>query len=221
MPYRTLAKIDGLEVVREYSPTKRTITIGNGRQFLLQFPYVIFLRMNGILFVAFSLKPIKSLNDKVYCASLGNIYPYWNVCGCGADDINTAIQIFWESRFTQDGGAGPHSLAAIFGTYREWQQLKSLRTITTKIRQLSKDVKTFEEFLQAPAHTNGYSSNRDKDRYKFTLDSEYPQTSSVRQLRAKMRKKAKEQKKQKEATIEAEAYDDYDYDDDWYDDDGF
>ena len=122
MPYRTLAKYkhNGAEAVREYAPCRRTITIGNGREFSLQMPYMLFLRINETLYVAFSLKSIQSLKDIVYCATLGNIYTKWRVCGYDgydandyeAKDLNKNIMIFWNSRFTSDGRAGRDPLSA-------------------------------------------------------------------------------------------------------------
>lgn len=88
--------------IREYEPCKRTITFFR-KPYFLQFPYTIFHHHRDKLFVAFSDKPIESVNSLVFLPTVGNVYERGRICGCDARDIDGAISEFWQKDFTTDG----------------------------------------------------------------------------------------------------------------------
>lgn len=140
MPYRVLAtkklRYGGeyieTEVIREYSPCRRTIKIQN--KFVnLPFPYIVFYWTNPELYVGFAKKPITSVRSLLYAAPLGNVYEYGRVCGCGAyrtkkgdqSVIARAIDLFWNKAFTlSEGTIGPNSLEATFDEERRKKEKK-------------------------------------------------------------------------------------------------
>jgi len=190
MAYRTLAKHKGVEIVREYEPMKRSITIGNGREFLLQMPYMLFMRVRDTLFVAFSSKKITSMKDVIYCATLGNVYPSWQVCGCsGTSSMQEAIDVFWKSKFTNDGMAGPGALRKVFNTYNEWSKLE-LETIIEKIEKNDPTHMTFQKFLMLPwSRDFGYDITDNRlPSFELSINSKYPDKETFRTLRAKIKK---------------------------------
>lgn len=182
MPYRDLGHSRDVGhgiVLREYAPVRRNVTTGNNSSFQLQMPYVIFAWKEtfwggGYLFVAFSDKPVKSKKDKVYCAPLGNIYPpSWEVCGCNQSSLSEAVDYFWNSKFTNDGGIGSFARTQAFGGYRNWAKIKNLDTILRNIKKI-RNTKTLEQFLG-------------QIKCKLNLRTKYPQTSPLK-LKPKSRK---------------------------------
>ena len=118
MGFRTLATIGKKEILREYQPQKRTIAWGNAyldgggnfTQRTLQFPFIQFFLHGNTLHVSFSKRPIKNLKSPVYAPTVGNVYNSWSVCGSGGESMDDAINAFWLTSFTSDGGVGTKAL---------------------------------------------------------------------------------------------------------------
>lgn len=133
MPYRVLAtkrfrygqRYFNTEVVREYSPCRRTIEV-DGEFINLPFPYIVFYWTNPELYIGFAKKPITSVRSLLYSVPLGNIYEYGRVCGCESYrsykdkcPILNAIDYFWNKSFSLfEGTTGPDSLEATFDKER-------------------------------------------------------------------------------------------------------
>jgi hypothetical protein len=157
--YRTLALVKGktTELIREYQPVKRTIVYREDeyceykeKTYLLQFPTMLFMWNRGRLHVAFTKRPIKSLDDLVYCPPMGNIYDDWAVCGCNSGSLTGSIKIFWRSEFTDDGEAGIDALNNAFnGRYGSWKRIRSPEGIIKKINgsPFKDGESTFRDFM--------------------------------------------------------------------------
>jgi len=192
--YRTLATKAKIDVVREYQPIRRTITsltydawdeVGYGKEktYSLQFPTMLFMWSGGQLFVGFAKGPIKSLDDTVYCATIGNVYEDWHVCGCNSGEhgeysgcLKASIEKFWSSIFTDDGDAGPDGLCDTFGTYGNWSRLKSVKGVVKKI---SKNCGrygrlTFAQFLERGDYYDTYSEKLLTEQLELNLKATYP-----------------------------------------------
>ena len=138
MPYRVLATRNNYEVMREYTPCRRTIRIGAGcgcdlpRKWLtLSFPYIVFYWTNPELYIGFAKSPVTSIQNLLYCPTIGNVYEYWRVCGCaiykknpGISQISKAINLFWNKEFTSDGTDGPNALVSTFSLFANRQKQK-------------------------------------------------------------------------------------------------
>jgi len=172
--YRTLVKKDRTEIVREYKPVKRNITVSiteyhvhlddvvTSSSYFLQFPTMLFMKNNNDLHVAFCKTPIKSLNDKIYCPTIGNIYYGWRVCGCNAKNFSLAISQFWTKSFTDEGECD--ALYHTFKTYKNWEKFKTAIGVAKKLKTSHYMSMTFKNFLLMVGCL---------DSFKIDLKSEY------------------------------------------------
>jgi hypothetical protein len=152
--YRTLLTLYSKEVVREYLPMKRTISY-KGKYKSIQLPYVIFAFYNEQLYIAFSKHPIKSLFDTVYFSSLGNTYfENWKICGVSGNDIEDAIQRFWQTQFNSDLTFGSKIRQLTFGGFYGWEQISKKEDSENLVLNLISEIygydasRKFIEFLK-------------------------------------------------------------------------
>lgn len=167
--YRVLARSEeGIELVREYTPCRRTIKFGID-YYSLQFPYIIFLNKGYNTFVAFSPKSIKHKSDFVYMPPIGNIFESWNICGCETNiyqdeedghyqkpfsrtnRLQYGIKLFWQSTFTFDG-FGRIVLRHTFGSHDNWSK-KTLPEVLESIQYLNQHEKGI---LKTHTHDDDY-----------------------------------------------------------------
>lgn len=181
--YRTLVKKDRTEIVREYPPIKKNITVATHLDlteeneyddvmdvvtYFLQFPTMLFMHKNFHLHVAFCKTPIKSLNDKIYCPTIGNVYYGWRMCGCDSNKLSVSINKFWTKSFTDEGDCGPDALDHTFKTYNNWKKIKTAIGVSRKLKNnpgsLAGRSMTFKKFLLMAGCL---------DSFKIDLKSEY------------------------------------------------
>ena len=184
--YRTLVKKDRIEIVREYKPVKRNITVNyidydlddeeiiTISTYFLQFPTMLFMKSTNDLHVAFCKTPIKSLNDRIYCPTIGNIYYGWRVCGCNAKNFSLAISQFWTKSFTEEGDCGPNALYYTFKTYKNWEKIKTVMGVTKKLKTSHYMSMTFKKFLLIGGCL---------DSFKIDLNSEYKEVLKLKDLK--------------------------------------
>lgn len=156
--YRTLMSVQGIgEVVREYRPARRTI-VYNGRDKLIQTPYMIFALFGGSLYVAVAKAPIQSLDDYVYFCPFGNTWhrsprddygPAWGrVCGSHGSNMDAAVQMYWQTEFNADLSWGQKVRERTFGSYRYWAEISKRPNSEQEVLDLiSMDGRSFSSFV--------------------------------------------------------------------------
>jgi hypothetical protein len=138
----------------QFTPMKRTIFVDD-ENFYLPFPYLLFQfccerdSKFGYLSVAFTSKPIISLDQIIYFPWLSNIYSDdWSVCLVREklSNIKSAINRFWNSSFDGDEEwEGDEVREDVVGSYENWARL-SLNAVCERVSK-GRRVGTVKKFL--------------------------------------------------------------------------
>jgi hypothetical protein len=158
--------------LREYEPVKRTIFVRGDRdraldEYFVQFPTTLFgLTAHGFV-VAFSDKPVASLDDTVYCPCIPNAHGNaWWICGCQTSSISHSIEVFWTSAFRREGTPGNAMLRKMFPPF-----------LPRTIKQQFNITPNFENWEKMSAKKNGLKKiiRRMKKKSWFNLFSRFRQ----------------------------------------------
>jgi hypothetical protein len=123
--------------LREYPPVKRNVTVC-GRNYFLQFPYMVFLQTPFYnLSVGFAKEPITSTKSKIFYPCLPNIFDGYRVCLATRkyNNLDTSIRAFWSNEFRSYHYSGNEFIIKeTFGRLKVWEKA-DLKEVYKKINR--------------------------------------------------------------------------------------
>lgn len=152
--------------VVEQPPQTRTLRImednyQKGAFVTLHFPYVIFFivlrgRKSDDMYVLFSKKPLRSLEDPLFCPATPNIYADFKVCftpsaakDTQAEMAEASIASFWGGRFIETHDQGNYAKQISIDNWAKATKKDPLFALSFKWRSANRTVGTLLESIDA------------------------------------------------------------------------